>query len=454
MENDDSKPSGEIDPARRGILKRLGLAAAAGYSAPVMLQLAQARASGSGGSGGGGYGGGGGGSGGGSIVPRRVQRRQVRRPRQRPEIVVTTPDAAAIDLIASQGYGLLSRDRLELIGAEIARFAVPASLTIEQAREQIGQLVPGALFDANHLYRPGELPCGDNTCAAFEMIGWHFAAHRCSSPTALGMIDTSVNTDHAALQGVDIEAFSTIAEGRKPASALHGTAIAILLAGRKDTRTPGLLDGVRLVAAEAFHRDASGQDGADAYDVARAISMLAERDLGVINLSFTGPENQILRRVVAAALDKGVLLVAAAGNAGPRSNPLYPAAFDGVVAVTAIDSRQRVYRQANAGDYIDFAAPGVRIWTAASISGGRFRSGTSYAAPFVAAALAVARSQWPEDEPDSILARLSEGAVDLGEPGRDTIFGWGLVQAPACFGAPDAVVRPAGASEEAELPVE
>jgi subtilisin family serine protease len=107
-----------------------------------------------------------------------------------------------------------------------------------------------------------------------------------------------------------------------------------------------------------------------------------------------------------------------------------------VVAVTAVDVRKRVFRQANQGDHIDFAAPGVRIWTAASISGGRFRSGTSYAAPFVSAMLAVARTQHPDDDVPQLVEKLADGAIDLGEPGRDATFGWGLIQAPAACDTP------------------
>lgn len=413
MRNGPRRP----DTTRRKLLRRLGLAATALYAAPVILQLGSARAS----------------SFSASSFSGRARRQNVQRrrpsPAARPEILVAAPAASDIDLIAGQGYLLRSRDRVGLPGFELARFALPANLTVEQARQQIAGLVPAALFDLNHIYRPEEFTCDEETCVAFETIGWRPADQACLAGVAVGMLDTSVNVEHAALRGVDIEAFPAIADDRQPASAVHGTAVAVLMAGRSDSRTPGLLTGARIVAAQAFHRDASGRDAADAFDIARAIDRLVERRVGVLNLSFSGPPNAILAQMVEAALARDVILVAAAGNAGPAAGPLYPAAYEGVVAVTAVDRRNKVYRQASAGPHIDFAAPGVRVWTAASVSGGRFRSGTSYAAPFVTAALAAARARWPDATRAALIDKLAGHVVDLGAEGRDETFGWGLVQA-------------------------
>ncbi len=416
-------PSSRI--SRRRMLQRLGMAAGIAYSAPILTGLASAGAS----------------SFSASFSSVRRPRRQ---PAPPPEIVVAAPDPADIDLIAAQGYGLIARDRLDLINADIARFTLPANRTVEQARAEILDLVPAALFDPNHVYRTSEFTCGDDGCAAFETIDWPVPIQSCPAETTVGMIDTGVNVEHEALAGVEVDYASVIGAKRQPSSRMHGTAVAVLLAGRADSRTPGLLTGARLVAVEAFHADAAGQDVADVFDIARALDRLAASAAGVINLSFSGPANLVLERVVRAVLDRDVMLVAAAGNSGPHADPLYPAAYEGVVAVTAVDRRSRVYRQAAAGEHIDFAAPGVRLWTAASISGGRFRSGTSYAAPFVSAALAAARASDPAATGADIVERLSERAVDLGDAGRDEVFGWGLVQAPNACGAPEGRILPAG----------
>lgn len=430
MKDDETDPEAPRAVSRRRMLQRLGLAAGVVYAAPVLTGLSAGRAS--------------------SLKftsfssLRRVRRRRPRRPAPRPEIVVTAPDPAAIDLIAAQGYGLLSRDRLELTGTDIARFALPANRTLDQARAEILQLAPAALVDPNHVYRPSELACDADGCVAFDMIGWSPAPLSCPAGATVGMIDTGVNTDHEALSGVEIEHVAVAGPERRPSGRTHGTAIAVLIAGRADSRTPGLLPGARLVAVDAFHADAGGQDAADAFDVARALDRLAASAAKVVNLSFAGPANLVLERVVQAMLGRDIALVAAAGNAGPNADPLFPAAYEGVVAVTAVDRRMRAYRQAAAGEHIDFAAPGVRLWTAASVRGGRFRSGTSYAAPFVSAALAALRTADPAATGPQAVERLAADAADLGPAGRDGTFGWGLVQAPEACADPAGTLLPAG----------
>lgn len=398
---------------RRTLLRRMGIAASAVYVAPVLTGVTRARASdGSGGSAG---------SGSGSGVAARPAP-------PRPEIVVATPDAGGLDLIAAQGYALVERASIGIVTLELGRFTLPPNRTVVEAEAQITGLVPGAIFDLNHLYEPGELACADGDCQAFQLIGWTDDARACPAGVTIGMIDTTVNAEHAALAGVELDKVPVLAADRTVGSAVHGTAIAILLAGGTDTRTPGLLSGVRLVAAEAFHRATDGEDRADTFDIARAIDRLVQQGVSVINMSFAGPANGVLERVTAAANERGVILVAAAGNAGPQSEPLYPAAYEGVVAVTAVDGERQVYRRAVNGPHIDFAGPGVQLWTAASVSGGRFRSGTSYAAPFVSAALAVARAREPDTPSTQLVSALAAQAADLGDPGRDDVFGWGLVQ--------------------------
>ena len=84
--------------------------------------------------------------------------------------------------------------------------------------------------------------------------------------------------------------------------------------------------------------------------------------------------------------------------------------------------------EANRGTYVDFAAPGVRLWTAGGKDGGRFRSGTSYAAPFVAAAIGMKRAATPERPIADLLQELAARAEDLGDTGRDPLYGHGLLQ--------------------------
>ena len=106
------------------------------------------------------------------------------------------------------------------------------------------------------------------------------------------------------------------------------------------------------------------------------------------------------------------------------ASPMYPAAYESVVAVTAVDGQGKVFRLANRGEYLDLAAPGVNLRHARAGGGYAASSGTSFAVPF--AATAAARLKQISAEED-VIAYLFDGATDLGPPGRDEIYGHGLI---------------------------
>jgi subtilisin family serine protease len=159
------------------------------------------------------------------------------------------------------------------------------------------------------------------------------------------------------------------------------------------------------------------------------MDFLAGRGTRVLNLSLAGPPNAVLEEAIARLAAAGVVVVAAAGNGGPRAEPAYPAAYPTVIAVTAVDRSGAIYRRAGRGDHIDIAAPGVEVWTAASVRGARPKTGTSFAAPFVSAAAALLLGAEPNLAPADVRLRLKAAAQDLGETGEDPVFGAGLVQA-------------------------
>jgi subtilisin family serine protease len=157
-------------------------------------------------------------------------------------------------------------------------------------------------------------------------------------------------------------------------------------------------------------------------------------------MSFTGPRDELLEAAIRAMAARGIIFVAAAGNEGPNASPSYPAAYPEVIAVTAIGTERTSYARANRGSYIDVAAPGVRIWTAKAGGGAGYESGTSFAAPYVAALVATLAGQRPGDggaaTKSAVLQRLRY--EDLGAPGPDRIYGRGLVLAPEACRAPKA----------------
>lgn len=312
----------------------------------------------------------------------------------------------------------------------LARLRAPPGLDTAAARDRLRAIAPAATVDLNHLYRPGSAApgCQGAACAPtpfLALIAWP-EAPGCGAGLTVGLIDTPVDPALPALTG-RVEAVTLRGPDRAAASAAHGTAVATLLAGAGTGAGRGLLPGARVIAVDAFHRRPEG-DAADAFDIAEAIGLLAERGVAVVAMAFAGPANAVVDEAGAAAAARGMSAVAASGNDGPRAPPRYPAAHPWATAVTGVDRNARVFAQAVRGPHIDFAAPGVGLPVLVAADRPPVtRSGTSYAVPFVAAALALARQGGLD--PAEAARRLAAVAQDLGPPGRDPIYGWGLVRA-------------------------
>lgn len=369
--------------------------------------------------------------------PAIFQYSRKRRPRQRRVVTVAPrptqfePDMlitqglgdANVRLLTEQGYRVVERHRLATSDSELVKLRKPRRLTMEDARQAVRNLEPAAKVDFNHYYQPDSEDCRGDRCLVRHIAGWPADSGElaCRPGESVGLIDTQINTDHPALKSSRITSIPLAVEAKERSGAKHGTAVAALLVGNGEVT--GLLPGWDLVAVDAFRKG----DIATGLDLVRAIDILAARNVGVINMSLSGPDNALLREAVAAAVARDIVLVAAAGNDGPRAKPLYPAAYPEVVAVTAIGRDRRIYRRAAQGEHIDIAAPGVNVWTAASISGQRPRTGTSFAAPFVAAASALIKANNPGFSVEEVRIVLENQADDLGVPGRDDVFGWGLL---------------------------
>ncbi|MDK9697833.1 MAG: S8 family serine peptidase, partial [Siculibacillus sp.] len=155
----------------------------------------------------------------------------------------------------------------------------------------------------------------------------------------------------------------------------------------------------------------------------------------VVSMSFAGPADTLLARSLAAMRQKGVIAVAAAGNAGPQSPPLFPAADPAVIAVTASDPDDRILPVAVRGGHLAVTAPGVDIVVASPKGGYDVTSGTSVAAAEVAGVVALLLEKREDLSPDEARRILSTTAIDLGPKGRDPIFGAGLVDADAAVAA-------------------
>ena len=126
-------------------------------------------------------------------------------------------------------------------------------------------------------------------------------------------------------------------------------------------------------------------------------------------------------------IQQGHHIVAAVGNDGPAAPPLYPAAYPGVIGVTAVDAGLRVLPEASRGPQLLVAAPGANMAAAKTPNGYTTVRGTSFAAPIVAGLLALLADEVNTTTAQHALSRLLSTAVDLGAPGKDPIYGYGLI---------------------------
>ena len=203
----------------------------------------------------------------------------------------------------------------------------------------------------------------------------------------------------------------------------HATAVLGRLVAKGESIKP-LLPDAKIYAASVFYQKDAYSQSASTLALLQALEWMLVKRVQVINMSLAGPPNALLEKALQRARSKGIAVVAAAGNAGPASRPLFPAAYDSVIAVSAVDEQRRIYRWANRGKHIDFVAYGVNVTTLRTGGGEGIESGTSMAAPIISAALALQMQIRGLDESLAHLRMLSE---DLGETGRDVIYGDGFI---------------------------
>lgn len=349
------------------------------------------------------------------------------------QLLLVDPTRADLALLSERGFRVLERNRLEALEFVLVQIATPPDMTLPEALRFVEDELPDLLVETNDIL---DLSGGRQLAQVQDftrlLSGWGDVPDNCGAGIVLGQIDGFVDHDHAALRGKDLIYENFIREDRVPAAEDHGTAVAVMLIGRAVNGRPGgLLPGARLYAANIFEQR-NGKESGNLAALVRAIDWLAKNEVRVANLSIAGQDNKIMRLAIVRALQKGLLLVAAAGNNGPHAPPAWPAAHPDAFAVTAVDKTMRLYRYANQGAYIDFAAPGVDIPTETP-HGLKNQSGTSFAAPFVTAMVAIHLKAGFDADPELIRRSLQRYTTDLGVEGKDSVFGWGLVRLkPTC----------------------
>jgi len=332
-------------------------------------------------------------------------------------------EPVVFDELSVKGYLFDTVTELPGLGLRLAEVAAPSSFDITTVRNGVLDVVgkDRAEVDLNHFYTAGAPVAAPGT-GMLPRSAMALPADLDELDVRVGMIDSRVDVSHPALAASQIETRSFSRPGADSPD-FHGTAIASIIAGNS-ADYQGLAPRARLYAASVFEVDSDRGEIASTVSLIRALDWLISAGVDVVNISLAGPPNRLLEKALARAREQEVVVMAAAGNGGPMARPMFPAAYDSVVAVTAVDAAQQVFRLANRGDYLALAAPGVDLRHAQPGGGYAASSGTSFAVPFAVTAAARLSRLQPRGD---IITLLLESALDLGPPGRDSIYGYGLL---------------------------
>jgi subtilisin family serine protease len=263
-------------------------------------------------------------------------------------------------------------------------------------------------------------------------------AHRVAtgSNVLVAVIDSQIDTKHPDLAASIVEQYDAVGRADKPDA--HGTGMAGAIAAQR--KLLGVAPGAKILAIHAFSPDSTDSPQATTKHILAGLEYAIKRGARVINMSFAGPYDPVLQLAIKKARDKGVVMIAAAGNAGPKSPPLYPGADPNVIAVTATDANDKIFAKANRGPQVALAAPGVEILEPAPNGGYQLTTGTSVAAAHVSGVAALLIERHPTADPAAIQEILTMSAKRLAANGRDDESGWGLVDPTSALNELDAKV--------------
>lgn len=347
----------------------------------------------------------------------------------------TAPETVEEQVAQSYGIQLIGRWSLDLLDTRLVLYRIPdgravaAVVATLSADQRINAPQP------NYYYReeagsssnaePQETATLQYAFVKLELDAAHSIAE--GYGVTVAVIDSEIDTTHPDLTGTVMEKFDATEKDVQSATD-HGTAIAGIIGAR------GVLQGVapegEILGVNVFEPVGASQTmAATTASLLRGMDWAIGKGARVINMSLTGPRDALLNRGVEAAVRDGAIVVAAAGNNGPDAPPVYPAAYPEVIAVTATDFGDDLYKGANHGSYIEIAAPGVDVLVPALEHAHLLKSGTSFAAAHISGIIALMIERDPTLILDDIRRTLADGALDLGPAGRDDSFGAGRANA-------------------------
>jgi filamentous hemagglutinin family protein len=351
-----------------------------------------------------------------------------------------TPQSA-IDAVAREmRLTIMASQCLTQTHKNLLRMHIDSGQTVAQVIRAMARYRVVALAQANFIYRlmqervaqdlaqdpdlAGQNQEGDSAQYALGKLGV-IDIHRLIKGTniSIAVIDSQIDVRHPDLDGVFADQYDAVGGAAEKPHA-HGTGMAGAIAAHR--KLMGIAPAARLYAIHAFSSGAASADSTT-FNILRGLDWAASKGVRIINMSFAGPRDPSMERALKNAHDKGIVLIAAAGNAGPKSPPLYPGADPSVIAVTATDSNDKLFTGANRGRYIAVAAPGVDILVPAPEDTYQLTTGTSVSSAEVSGIVALMLERNPALTPEDIRKILTSSAKRQGTKDRDDDFGSGLV---------------------------
>jgi subtilisin family serine protease len=375
------------------------------------------------------------------------------------QIVAELDDALTPD----QASALAQRLRLErlssqdfpLIGANISLFRITDNRSVETVESQMRAEAGVRAVQPNFRYvlqdQVTTPVLGEGDPAQYALAKLRLPeAHKLSAGAnvTVAVIDSGIDVAHPELADAVIGSFDAL--DSKEGAHVHGTGIAGVIVSH--ARLMGSAPRARILAIRAFGVSQSGAESSS-FVILKGINHAALNGAQVINMSFAGPQDPLIERGIAASASKGIVMVAASGNAGPKSPPLYPAASPSVIAVSATDAYDRLFAASNRGSHIAVTAPGVDIFLPAPDNKYQMTSGTSFSAAYISGLAALMIERNPQLRPDDIRSILMTTARDLGAPGRDDLFGAGAADAYSAVSAVQGTQQPVATAPAPVTPV-
>ena len=292
-------------------------------------------------------------------------------------------DAQADELARRHGLARLQSQNFPLIGSTIGLFRITDRRSVEAVSREFATEAGVRSVQPNFRYvlqeQKAELTEGDPAqyaVAKLRLPEAHTLAH--GANVTIAVIDSGIDAKHPELANSIADTFDAL--GSKEGPHVHGTGVAGAIVAH--ARLMGSAPAARILAIRAFGAAPKGAESTS-FVILKGLDYAAAHGAQIVNMSFAGPKDALIERGIAAMAAKGIVMVAAAGNAGAKSPPLYPAANPNVIAVSATDAQDKLFTASNRGGYIAVAAPGVDIFLPAPDEKYQMTSGTSFSAAYV-----------------------------------------------------------------------